>query len=171
MGYWDTFTANLFQQDTQGRRTYSPLGKLGKSYLVPDEAKNEIVRATQRRYKIMFGAIIGTQLLFGWRFNLLLAPGLLVWFFMASVQNASNLEVISGDKIKANSRLDSLRRNAEATGSRTLTLLLLMSLAFVAMGIFIVSAAGEPAGWYSIFFFGLCASVFAAQLLLSKPGR
>ena len=171
MGYWDTFTANLFQQDAQGRRTYSPIGKLGKRYLVPDAAKDEIVRATQRRYKIMLGGIIVTQILFGVFVNLLVAPALLIWFYIASVQSASKLEVISGERIKDSSIQDNLRRSAEATGSRTVTSLLLISLAFVVLGIFIVTTSGNPVGWFPLLFFGLCASVFAAQLFLLKRGR
>lgn len=61
------------------------------------------------------------------------------------------------------------------TSHKKLVLLILVSLLFVAVGVWIVRDPGADivqvilGGWLSISFCGLCAIVFLAQLVLPKP--
>lgn len=170
MGYWDTFTANLFGQDAAGHRTYSPFGKFGKTYVVPDDRATVIRASTRRAYQVMLGGIILTQTAIGWRGNLIVGPLVLVGFYLNSLRHVNGLEVISYSNLVKNSRVENLQRAARVTGARMLSLLLVGSLLFTLAGVWILKR-GDQMGWFVVGFFGLCALVFAVQLLFARQGK
>ena len=171
MGYFDAFTANLFHSDDLGRRFYAPFGKFGRSYLVPDEKVTPIATSIQTGYKVMLISIIGTQIIFGWRWNLLVGPlaTLLVYFQMWRVTRT--LEAIKVTELAQPSPKELLTKQAKATGSWALWSLLIISVLFTSVGVWMLATQGDSMAWFATVFFGLCALIFAKQLWLLGQAR
>jgi len=171
MSYWDAFTANIFGRNNDNCRTYTPFGKFGKTYLVPDERVIVIQASIRRAYQIMLTSTILTQILFGWKWNLIVGPVVLACFYINSFKLVKGLEIIPANQIIKTSRIGNMQRSAEATGVFALSLLLIVSLLFVFAGIWLVAQNGDLAGWLCLIFFGLCAFMFAFQLFLLRQNK
>ena len=165
MGYWDAMTSNLFGEDNDGRRTYSPNGKRGKTYLVPDDRAAKIEKTLRRSFQLMIGTIFVGQVTMGWPGALGAGVVMFIFYMVQANRHLEGLEVVSNDSIRKTTAAERMEKGSRQMGVPMLLLMLFFSLLFVVGGVFLLSKGEEPlAAWGSIGFFGLCAIVFLVQL-------
>ena len=168
MGYWDAMTSNLFGEDNEGRRLYSPNGKLGKTYLVPDDRAQKIEKTIRRSFQLMIASIIVAQSVKGWQWTLGVGVVMLINHAIQSNRHLEGLEVVSNDSIRKTTAAERVTKGSRKMGVPMLLLMFFSSLMFVAAGVFILSKGEDPmAAWSCIGFFGFCAMVFLVQLWFS----
>lgn len=168
MAYWDGYTANLFREDGEGRRVMTPWGNRGPVYIVRTEADAAAITRTFRRmYQLMLFAVLVPLLAFGWHWMVLGAIVWLVAFYamLFLVSRRLPRHELSADRLPPVSRAVMRDRASFAIGRRALLAMLLGSLSFVAIGIWLIVARGPSMIAYgSIALFGLYSALFIYQL-------
>ena len=130
MSYFDTFTATLFRTDADGRRVIAPFGR-GRVYLVGDASARRIEVTLRIYYGLMLIAIVTTQVVGGWRWNMFfvwpLSMAIYFALFGILVRPLERLPM-STHQLHMESRSQRLDAVARATGKPTLVLLAVTSL-------------------------------------------
>jgi len=160
MGVFDGFTSILFRQDASGRRVYTPFGKWGGVYEVPDNDARRIQRDVKLFWIGWFVAVFVLQLALDWRYVFWAIPLMMVLFFVRSAWHIRRLRrlPLSPRDLPRLSRPELEQRYSRAVGTPTLAFLSITSIVFVVIGIWIVaSGTGGALGWLVVLFFGLCS--------------
>ena len=164
MGYFDALTSRAFKTTPDGRRLFLPLGELGRGYEIGPEQDYETLR---RRIKLWI--IVGLVLT--------LVAGQLVGFLAGFVVTAAMIAfycgwmryVLRGLRPSAERPTvrESIITQARAQSPVLLWTFLIVSIAFVLAGFFILMAAPgkSPTAIAGILFFGACAAVFVFMLI------
>jgi hypothetical protein len=164
MGYFDALTSRAFKTTPDGRRLFLPWGELGRGYEIGPEQDYETLR---RRIKLWI--IVGLVLT--------LVAGQLVGFLAGFVVTAAMIAfycgwmryVLRGLRPSAE-RLtvrESIITQARAQSPVLLWTFLIVSIAFVLAGFFILMAAPgkSPTTIAGILFFGAATVIFAFMLV------
>lgn len=167
-GITDALVANIYRRTSDGRTLFCPWGNLGRAYIVPPEREAELTTFLKRFYLAMFAIIVILAPVLHW-WLLALTPILsgIIYYKFWSFSRTLTVDTSPPPPV---SRTALFTNQARATGRLRLWLLLIMSLAFVAIGIWMRST-GAPQSTLVIVFFGLCAIVFAAQLIALSRNR
>ena len=159
----DPIVANVYRRTSDGRTLFCPWGNLGRAYVVPPEREAELTTYIRRLYLVMLGTIgILTPFLHWWM--MALAPVFSGIWFYKYWSFARTLEV-DPSPAPPFDRRQAFMNHARATGVGRLWLMLIGALVFVAGGVWMRSE-GNGEGLFVILFFGLCAVVFAVQLIM-----
>lgn len=168
MGLFDGVTANLFREDSAGRRVYAPFGKWGGVYLVPDASVAARIATVWRRfYQIMLVSIIGVGIAFGWSWQAWsLVPIAVAASLVVAQLQTKGLERItaSASDLQPVTRAQAVTRYAKAVGKPLLWTLLGSSLLLTAAGIWMITTGAGIMAWGAAGFFGLCTLSFVLQL-------
>lgn len=168
MGYLDSFAANIFRERRDGQRVIAPFGIFGRVYEVPsEEVAVKITNAVRRMAALMLLCIVAVQTTFGWHWNLLAGPLLLMLFYTRMYVLTRGLPpagVAVRDLVPV-SRGEMMARSGRALGRRWLLALLALSVGFVAAGVVLWTKTHEPIALFAGAFFLACGSVFAYQLV------
>jgi uncharacterized membrane protein len=172
MGYFDGYTANLFRSDDQQRRVVVPWGSRGPVYLVPtDVDAARITRVVRVAYQVMIPLVVGSVIVLGWRWMIVLGLAWLVAFYgviYAVTRDLPRANVRARDLPKV-SRREMQGRMALAIGRRWLVVLLVVSLLSVAAATWALSVTGPALSLYYVIGYGLlCSGLFAYQIRLAS---
>src|SRR5215831_5646165 len=158
MAYWDAYTANLFREDAEQRRVIALWHKRGPVYFVPtDTDAARITTAVRRLYQLMVLAIVVPLVVLGWRWAVVCGVVWLGLFYLALFAMTRRLprHPLRADQLPPVSRAALRDRTARAMGSRALWTMLVGSLTFVAIGVWMLVAGGPLlVALASIGFFG-----------------
>ncbi len=159
MGLFDGFVSILFRLDASGRRVYAPFGTWGGVYEVREDDAERIQRHGKRFWVVWFIAVVVLVMALDWRYVLMAIPIMLAAYFgMAAwhVRQMTRLPV-SPRELPRLSRVELERRYSRAVGVPTLISLTIVSLLFVAGGVWMLMSGAPPTeSWLVILFFGLC---------------
>ena len=162
-GLTDPIVANLYRRTSDGRTLFCPWGNLGRAYVVPPEREKELTTFVRRLYITMIVTIgILTPFLHFW--TLALTPVFIGAWYYKYWSFSRTLEVDPAGPPPFD-RQQAFVRSARASGAVRLWLFLILSLAFVATGVWMRSI-GDRHATFVIVVFGLAAIVFAAQLIM-----
>jgi hypothetical protein len=163
MGYFDALTSSSFKTTPDGRRLFHPWGIWGRGYAIPSEAHYQRLQRQIKTYVIVVLAvmIVGVALL----------PA--VWVFVIAAVLIGLYFAWTPFLLRGLTRTDetlswreSMTTQARLHHAWVLWLLLIVALAFVALGFVILLA--DPDEWLiavsSIVLFGPCAGIFAYML-------
>ena len=168
MGLFDGVTANLFRQDSAGRRVYAPFGKLGGVYLVPNDFVAARIAGVWRRfYQITIGCIIVAGIAFGWRWQAwLLVPIAIAASLVVAQLLTRGLErtAATPSDLQPVTRAQAVTRYAQAVGKRLLWTLLGSSLLLTGAGVWMITTGAGTEAWLATGFFCLCTLSFVFQL-------
>lgn len=168
MAYWDGYTANLFREDAEHRRVIAPWYKRGPVYLVPTDADaTRITRTVRLLYQLMLLAILAPLVVFGWRWMIVCALAWLVVFYVVlfAIMHRLPRHPLRADQLPPVARTAMRDRAARAIGPRALWTMLIGSLSFVAIGIWMLFARGSSLiALATVGLFGLYSGVFIYQL-------
>ena len=172
MGYFDGLTNASFKKSQDGRTLFFQWGVLGKGRILPDEEAEARVRGfVKRYYKIMLPAVIIVCVVAGWRWAMPLAAIFGAWFYFGS-RSLVAAYPYSDDKLTLK---QGYANSAAGHNLFVLWLLFVVSVVFVAGGIFITHAARTPSqllvGIFSIAFFGACGLVIGYMIKVKRALR
>jgi hypothetical protein len=158
LGYFDGLTDAAFKKDSQGKNLFFPWGVFGAGYVLEDEAaKNKMRRYLKINYMIMLPSLFLLLMFVGAIKTVLASLMYSVWFYFQLHKMTRQLPR-STEKLKLS---ESSLNSARSHSLFTLILLTLLSLGFVAAGIWI-SVVGVDSevwvGYMCIVFFGLCSA-------------
>lgn len=162
-GFTDGLVANVYRRTADGRTLFCPWGNFGRAYIVPPDREAELTTFLRRFYVAFFISIaLLVPVMHWWLLALTpVASGIVFYKFWSF---SRTLAVDASPPPPPMRPADSFAAQARATGRVRLWILLLVAVAFVAIGIWMRSV-GAPRSTLVIGFFGLCALVFAAQLI------
>lgn len=167
MGYFDGLVANAFRTDERGNHLVSPFGVLGKSRRFRTE--KDYIQAHHflaGSYKIALPLIILASISvkwLGWYAAPIFALMLLLWAAVVLPRITRNSDPVDA----RDSYVDQLRRSGRAHSGTQLMLMTLMSAAFAVGGVFLATN-GSTTGYLATAFFGLCAVVLTAMMILRR---
>lgn len=171
MSYFDAFTANLFRTTKDGSRVIAPFGSLGSTYAVSSDVEaRRITGMVRLMYQVMLFAIIGSQILGGWRWSCSIAAMMVVAFYVGMhvlTRSLPRLLLTPGDLAPVSAR-EMRARAGRAMGSRMLYLMIAGSASFVAIGVWMWSQTRDTTALFPIGFFGLCLATFIYQLIVTR---
>jgi hypothetical protein len=166
MGYFDALASSSFKNLENGKRAFYPWGKLGKGYEIQTEEQYEALRRFVIRYYIVvlpLGILAGV--LRNWIALVVLVP-LSVLIFVLMIRKLTRGLPRTDERLTFK---DSYENQARRHSPVMLWAMLVMSLLFVAGGLFLIAGPGEIlVGLLAIGFFGACAAVFAWMLLARR---
>lgn len=168
MAYWDGYTANLFREDAEHRRVLALWPRRGPVYIVPTDAEAaRITRAIRRLYQLMMLAILAPLVVLGWRWMIVGAFAWLGLFYAGLFVITRRLprHPLRADQLPPVSRGAMRDRATRAIGPRALWTMLIGSLSFVAIGIWLLIARGPSmVALGAVGLFGLYSALFIYQL-------
>jgi hypothetical protein len=161
MGYFDGMTKALLRSGSDGQLYHVPLGKFGAIYLIPDEAASKRLQARWRAFFITLFAIMLAAVWYtqgNWRV-ILLAPvaGLLAIPFALWAAHDLPRATIAYSDLPKLTRSDALTAYSQATGRRTLGVVLVISVLMTLLGLLVAILQNTLALWASAGFFALCS--------------
>ena len=167
MGYFDALTSSSFKTAPDGSHVFFPWGVMGRGYVIPSQQDYERLRQQLKTYMIVIMAlIIGTVASQQYIAAFAVAAALMVFYLIWIRYQLRGLQR-SDERLTVNDSFTTQARTHSLAGLWTLQI---VSLVFVAAGIFILVV--EPAKWLTglacIIFFGLCAAVFSWMLVLRR---
>jgi hypothetical protein len=165
VGYFDGLASACFKKDNVGNTVFYPVGVLAKGRILPDEATELHIRKfLVLYYKVTLPLTILLSALHLWP---LVAAALVisvVWFYSFCKKTTSQLP-ISDSTLTLK---EGYQGSARSHNKPTLWFLLLVSIVFVAAGIFMTIASetldSRLAGLSCVIFFGLCGSAIGYML-------
>jgi hypothetical protein len=165
MGYFDALASGAFKIGQDGRRLFFPWGVLGGGYVLASEQDYERLRRRVKIYIVVsLVLIIGASILHAYLVTAALVILLSVFYFIWTRIIVRGLEP-AAERLSWN---ESMTTQAVTHGPAVLWALEIVSLVFVAAGVFLLVV--EPADWFiplaATAFFGLCAIAFARMLIL-----
>ena len=165
MGYFDALTSSYFKTEPDGRRLFFPWGVLGRGYVLASERDYERLRGQLKAYTIVTLILtIGAAALHSYVGAIIVGVALIA-FYLVWAQFLLRGLPQSDERLSLE---ESMTSQGLAHNAAMLWLLEILSLVFVAAGLFILSA--DPDNWlmglFTIVFFGLCALALARMLLL-----
>lgn len=166
MAYFDALASSAFQT-RDNRRLFFPWGKFGRGYLIPeDETYERLHRGVKTYHGVSLPIVIVCTVVWGAVAAFLVLPFLVVGYWIWARGESTKLEPVDD----AFSISESLAGQARTHSWLVLFLLEFFSLVFVVLGCLIIWL--DPDEWpmasLIVGFFGLCAFVFARQLLVKK---
>jgi hypothetical protein len=161
MGYFDGLTEAAFNMDPQGRDLFYPWGVRGKGYVLPDARSKQRVRSFLKLYyMISLSSIMAVTVTLGSVYAFALVPVLMLWYVLTVRPLLHGLEVTQERRSVAESHA----RSAKAHNLGTLWTMLVGSVLFVPVGVWITSEGQWLIGLSSVFFFGRCGIVLASMI-------
>ncbi|MCK4946105.1 MAG: hypothetical protein KAS59_07570 [Alphaproteobacteria bacterium] len=170
MGYFDGLTEASFKKDASGKTLFYPWGTFGSGFIIESEERHTKLRAfLKRMYMILFPAIIIIQITFGFWLNLLLLPVYFVWYFY-TVKNIIKDLPKTTEKLSAR---EAYKNSAKSHNLVTLVILMIISLGFVAIGIYIwvLTGAGLLISYLTIGGFGVCSLILGYMIFSKMQGE
>lgn len=171
MGYFDALASGAFKTTEDGRQLFFPWGILGRGYLIPSEEEADRLRRAMDSYlKITLLLVLPVALaVFTWLgfwSTAILVVAVIVPSIFWMRRQCRDLQP-SEERVTLS---ENLAAQARAHSALSLWFLELVSLAFVALGVFLLVAdsGNWPIALASITFFGLCAAVFTTMLLIRR---
>ncbi len=164
MGYFDGLAASSFKKDSSGKTLYYPFGIFGRGYVIPNDKKEKSIRSSLKRfYVIALPILIGTGILFGWLYAILLLIPVLLWAILLPKSLVKGLHPCA-TKMKVSDSIDS---SARAHSKGMLWFLFLASSFFTLTGLFILISDPEKSilALSTIAFFGLGTFIMGRMLL------
>lgn len=163
MGYFDGLTDAAFKRDASGNTLFYPWGIWGSGFIVDSEGKKNQIRGFYKKmYMVMLPAIIIIQMAVGFWLNLVLFPIYCVWYYFTAKKITQGLRKTE-IKLKTS---EAYKNSAKSHNLPTLIFLELISLGFVAIGIWILQAGKDSfIAYASMGFFGLCAMVIGYMIV------
>jgi hypothetical protein len=170
MGYFNALTECCFKTAQDGRKLFFPWGTLGRGYIIETQQDYERLERQVRLYmSLVLPSAIGASGLFTYfgLFTVTLlvafwAIGTSIWLHRAKRGLQPSKERLSLQ--------ENMTTQALALGAGGVWLLLVMALAFVVGGIFLLTI--DPRKWLialaTIIFSGVGAAFFAAMLVLRR---
>lgn len=166
MGYFDGLTDAAFKTDAAGRYVFYPWGVLGKGYVMRDAAHYESLRGKIKwMYIVVLPVIIFNQVSFGVKANLIFLAVYMIWYLVMLKYWTSGLEVSNEKMTVAESR----RNSAKSHNRATLIFLVIISVVFVLLGLWMMASGHFWQGFLSSIFFGGCG--FMIMLMLRDKGK
>jgi hypothetical protein len=169
VGYFEGLTNGSFKTDSEGNTVFYPWGVFGKGRILPDEPTEKKVRGfVSLYYKVSLPSIIGAGVIIGWAWAFVLVPILAGWFYFGSKSLVKEFPY-SEEKLTLK---EGYKNSAKGHNTSTLWLLLVCSLLFVFMGIFVLTIAKSSAdvmlGWMLVILFGASAAAIGYMLKMKK---
>ena len=165
MGYFDALAASSFKNLENGKRAFYPWGRFGKGYELRDEAQYAALRRLVVSYYVVglpLAVLAGISR--NWIILAVVLALVLLAYFLLIRRHIQGLPA-AGEKLTFK---DSYEAQARRHNPIVLWLLLILSLAFVAGGVFLLADGGDPlAAVFCIAFFGACAGI-AGWMLLTR---
>lgn len=165
MGYFDALTSSSFKQDKSGKTVFYPWGVFGKGHVLPDAETEDRIRVFVRRYyMISISVIIIVGGVVGYIYMLVPLPVLIIWYHFKSKALIAGCSVTHA-KLTLK---ESFENSAKAHNEKTLWLLLIFSILFVAAGLVALiqgySSHSKIMGALGCLFFGVCAVTFGYMI-------
>ena len=167
MGYFDALTSSAFKTTPDGRKLFFPWGALGRGYEIGREQDYETLR---RRIKlwIVVGLVlilVASQLL-GFLAGFIAAAAMIAFYFGWMRYVLRSLRP-SAERLTVR---ESMTTQARAQSPVLLWTFLIVSIAFVLAGVFILIVTPDkwPVAIGGMAFFGACAAVFGLMLVLRQ---
>ena len=169
MGYFDGIANLYFKKDSGGKTVFYPWGVIAKGYTLPDEAREAKARGFIKLHTMVTLPAVVISVSSGWIWLFITAAVLYGWFFFkakALVQGCPpSLEKLSFKESYDNS--------AKGHNKGVLWLLLIISLFFVAAGLWLIFHGTIDSGVFplvlSCLFFGGCS--FAIGYMIKSKGK
>lgn len=169
MGYFDGLADAVFKKDASGNNLFYPWGVLGAGYIIEsEEKKNQIRGFYKKMYMVMLPAIIIIQVAVGFWPNLILLPIYYVWYYFSSKKMTKGLKK-SSEKLGL---LEAYKNSAKSHNLPTLIILELVSLGFLAAGIWLLSIGlGSVAVYFCVAFAVLCVAAIGYMIFAKINDR
>ncbi len=165
MGYFDGLTSGNFKTAQDGRKLFFPWGYLGRGYVLASEQDGERMRRQLKTYYVvMLVAIVATSGTRAFILSAAVAALAIVFYAIWAGRQVARLQPAG----EAMSFRESSASQARAYGARSLWLLEICSLLFVAAGIFIyvTDPTSRPMALLTLVFFGCCAVAIGYMLVI-----
>jgi hypothetical protein len=165
VGYFDGLTSSNFKTAQDGQKLFFPWGYLGRGYVIGSEGDAERIRKQLKTYYIgLLAAIIGTSIVHAFILSAAVAAAGILFYAIWARSQMAELQP-AGESM---SFRESSASQARAFGARTLWLLEICALLFVAASIFIyvTDPGSRPMALLTLIFFGCCAAVTAYMLVV-----
>lgn len=165
MGYFDGLTSGSFKTGHDGQKLFFPWGYLARGYVIASEQDGERMRRQLKTYYVgMLVAIIATSVAHAFLLSAAVAGFAVVFYAFWARRQVAGLQP-AGETM---SLRESSASQARAFGARSLWLLEICSLLFVAGGIFmyVEDPANRPMALLTLIFFGCCAAAIGYFLVI-----
>lgn len=165
MGYFDGLTSGNFKTAHDGRRLFFPWGYMGRGYVLDSQAGDERLRRQIKiYYLVMLVALVGISAAHAFAISAAVAVAGLVFYTIWIRRQVAGLQP-TGETM---SFRESSASQARAFGARSLWLLEIGALLFVAAGVFIyvTDPTSRPMALLTLVFFGCCAAVIGYMLVV-----
>lgn len=165
MGYFDGLTSGNFKTAEDGRRLFFPWGYLGRGYVLASEQDGERMRRQLKMYYlVLLLAIVGVSSAHAFILSAAVAGLGIVFYTIWARRQVAGLQP-AGETL---SYRESSASQARAFGARSLWVLEIVSLLFVAGGIliYVTDPASRPMALLTLIFFGCCAAAIGYMLVI-----
>ncbi len=167
MGYFDGLADAAFKKDASGNNLFYPWGVWGAGFIIDSEDKKNQIRGFYKKmYMVMLPAIIIIHIVMGVWLKLVLLPVFCIWYYFIAKKITKDLQ-----KTKKKKKLkvsESCKNSAKSHNLPTLIFLELISIGFVAIGVWMLQSGEDSLIAYaSILFFGL-GSVALGYMVVAK---
>jgi hypothetical protein len=163
MGFLDALTANSFKKDASGQTVFYPWGLFGKGYILPDlETENKARTFFIRFHTVCLISFLPAIVLYvsiGWIYIFVLVP-ILAWYYFGSRVLIAQCSV-SDRKLTLKEAF--LTGPTKLLGTKTLWMLLIVSILFAAHGLSMV-LRGWFIGALGCLVFGLWAAMLGYMI-------
>lgn len=165
MGYFEGLAEACFKKDEAGRTIFYPLGVLAKGRVLPDSLTEDRVRRFMiRYYKVTLPVTILLAAFHKWGLLVTAAIVSFIWFYLFCRKTTAHLP-ISDSKLTLR---EGYASSAKAHNKITLWVLFVVSILFIAGGLFLTIAAPtfekRLTGLACLGFFALCGAAIGYML-------
>lgn len=165
MGYFAGLADASFKEDSNGNSVFYAWGVLGKGRVLPDEAtKIKLRKFVIRYYQIMLPIAILLGIFRLWLPAILVLTLLTLGFYLYVNKLTKDCPICT-EKLTLK---ESYKNSANSHNTLMLWFMLLVSLLFVASGIWMFLKGRLFVGLGSVVFFGLCSAVFIFMLKVKR---
>lgn len=168
MSFFDSLTSGAFKKDSQNRNLFFPWGIFGSGFIVESEERlNQIQKSYNKMWIVMLLSFFTLLAVLGF-WVILLVPVCQAWQYFAIKKITKNLQRTT-EKLKIS---ETYKNSAKSFNLPLLILLELLSLVFVAAGVWII-AIGERSfmAYASLGFISLCAVIFGYVIFLKIKNK
>lgn len=171
MARLDGMLANVFRRDRDGRALFRPWGRLGKTYVVPNRAKEEELLVFLRWFlRFVPPLLIATGVLASWKLaGLVLLPAAWVILITKYIHFCSRLAV--SNEFPESTRGERMTRLAKATTLPTLWRMEVSALIAFVISCGILFTEDWRIGLAGVLIFGLGVVLFGYEISILRRDR